>query len=281
MPLTPIPAPVEVAIRSPADGRLVPGAFQAAPPGATSGAPFLFFHGLNSNRDEHLGAAAQLAAGLARAGRASLRCDARAHGASEALPEEFTLLNLVRDGGAELDWLLGETGAEQAVLSGMSFGAPPAILVGMLRPGQVAALALVAPAANLYGLFAEPEIPIRREHYGDLVAEGVWAGRSIVADGRTYPPQLAFELATIDLGAALARTRRPVTIVHGDRDSIVPLADSELLAQRMPHATLHRLPNTEHAVTAVGDPTGESAASRANLTTIEQLLLELGRDKSS
>lgn len=271
-----IPALREVEIRSPVDRRLVPGSFQAPRDGAASGAPFLFFHGLNSSRDEHLGAYAELARGLARAGRASLRCDARAHGTSPAAPEEFTLLNLVRDGGAALDWLLDETGAERAVLVGTSFGGPPATLVASLRPPQVAGLALVAPAADLYGLFAAPKIPIRVEHYGDLVAEGVWGGRSIVADGRTFPPQLAFELATVDLGASLARTTCPVTIVHGDQDSIVPFADSEELARRQPRAQLHSMANTEHAVTAVGDPTGVTAASAANLARLEQLLLELG-----
>lgn len=57
------------------------------------------------------------------------------------------------------------------------------------------------------------------------------------------PALLRYPLATCD---AIARVATPVLLVHGERDEVVPVEQSERLLARAPHAELLRIPEAGH-----------------------------------
>jgi pimeloyl-ACP methyl ester carboxylesterase len=51
-----------------------------------------------------------------------------------------------------------------------------------------------------------------------------------------------------DWGFRLEDITVPVHVWHGDRDRNIPIAQGELQAELIPHATLHRCPGEAHAI---------------------------------
>ena len=53
----------------------------------------------------------------------------------------------------------------------------------------------------------------------------------------------------VDMRPLVAQVVQPALILHGDQDSIVPLADSEWLATRIPGSALHVIRGAGHVPT--------------------------------
>ncbi len=69
--------------------------------------------------------------------------------------------------------------------------------------------------------------------------------QALAAEHYPWVPQavLRYPLRTDE---ALPRIRQPVLLLHGDRDGLIPLAHSERLAARNPHARLVVIPGAAH-----------------------------------
>ncbi|MBO3741878.1 alpha/beta fold hydrolase [Actinoplanes flavus] len=65
---------------------------------------------------------------------------------------------------------------------------------------------------------------------------------------------LIARMAGPDLRTPLSTITAPTTIVHGDRDPVVPLAHGEALAAAIPHAELHVVPGMGHVYCSPGLP---------------------------
>ncbi len=68
---------------------------------------------------------------------------------------------------------------------------------------------------------------------------------------RAYRPegtarQLLAALAEADRSKEVAQIRCPVTLIHGERDPLVPIAALDQLARLLPKATVHRIPKLAH-----------------------------------
>lgn len=68
---------------------------------------------------------------------------------------------------------------------------------------------------------------------------------------RAYRPegtarQLLAVLAEPDRSREVAQIRCPVTLIHGERDPLVPIAALDQLARLLPEATVHRIPKLAH-----------------------------------
>jgi len=119
---------------------------------------------------------------------------------------------------AGLDWLAGRgVEDERVVLVGRSLGSGPA--VEMARRGRGAALVLVAPFTSITAL-ARRIAP--------------WAPVGVLLRDRFDNLSKAADVAI------------PVTILHGDRDRVVPIAHGRALAEGFPDAEFLTLPGVDH-----------------------------------
>lgn len=119
---------------------------------------------------------------------------------------------------AGLDWLAGRgVERDRIVLVGRSLGSGPAVEMARRRRG--AALVLVAPFTSITAL-ARRIAP--------------WAPVGILLRDR------------FDNLAKAGEVGVPVTILHGDRDRVVPIAHGRGLAEALPDAELRVLPGVDH-----------------------------------
>jgi uncharacterized protein len=156
----------------------------------------VMFHG---NADNWYGGYA-VTRGLAQRGYGVLLPAYRGYSGNPGRPSEE---GLYRDGRAALAWLSERGhGREETILVGQSIGA--GVAVEMARDTEPAALVLLSPFTSLPDAAAErmPLVPARHlvlDRYDNL--------------------------------GKIGRIEAPILIVHGDRDSLIPLAHSQRLAR--------------------------------------------------
>jgi pimeloyl-ACP methyl ester carboxylesterase len=148
---------------------------------------------------------------------------------------------------AGLDWLAGMGEENRAEFGAAMVGAQPlsAYLEGAARgladvtPDQVAAalgdLVSEVDVASLQGAYAEWLAATSRKS----VSNGIAGWRD---DDLAFVRPWGFELADID---------RPVAVWQGDQDRMVPFAHGEWLADQLPTAHRHLLPDHGHLSLAV------------------------------
>jgi pimeloyl-ACP methyl ester carboxylesterase len=227
------------------------------------GNPVVYVHGLLASS-----ATWQEVLAPASAGRPAVAVDLPGYGFSERpWPFDYSV------GGESraLESFLDERGIGRAVLVGNSLGGSAAMLLAAERPDRVEALVLVAPATP------EGRIPwtiavLRTPLAGELVM--ALAARPFIAWGlrhRLYARASRVTARAIDDAwlpltvpgtrrAALAamrsdprpyrgieaRVRVPTLVVWGERDRLLPAAESERIASRISGARLALIPDAGH-----------------------------------
>ena len=186
--------------------------------------------------------------------------DQRGIGASELTPGPYTTEQLGGDAAAVLDGLE----VEQATVLGASFGGMVAQQLGVRHADRVRALILAATGPGSSHLAREPDqaaadallgkdartpedayriactvLYSRRfqEEHADFIEEQVRdrARRPIAA--RAFQAQFAASRGH-DVWDRLPSIAAPTLVMHGSADAVMPLANAELLAQRIPGAIL-------------------------------------------
>jgi uncharacterized protein len=212
-----------------------------APPDE-DGAALVLVHGHAAERGQYR----QEIAALTARGYGVLVFDLRNHGTSEG---EVTSMGYyeIGDVRAAFDFLAAqpEVNPERIALYGHSMGAATAVR-SMARIPQARALLITAGFADFADL-ARDGVRIRTGLPGTPFAEIiVWmTGRMAGADLFTLNPEE--DIAQI--------APRPVMIVHGDLDVVVPVTHGErLYAAAGEPKTLHIIPGAGHAYLLASDP---------------------------
>lgn len=193
-----------------ANGKTLHGWFIPVP-GSAAAPAVVVLHGWGGNAALML----PLARPLHAAGFATLFVDARCHGASDE--DSFASLpRFAEDVEHAFDWLATRAGVDprRIALLGHSVGAGAVLLAASRRP-QVAAVVSVAafshPAAMMRRWLAARRLPERP------------VGRYILDYVQRTIGHRFDDIAPV---ATVSRIRRPVLLVHGEDDEVVPIDEA-------------------------------------------------------
>jgi poly(3-hydroxyalkanoate) depolymerase len=222
------------------------------------GPPLLLINGIGAN--------IEMWAPFARAlhGRQLILFDAPGTGQSSRTRRPVRMRRLSR----VVTGLLDHLGYEQVDVLGYSFGGALAQQLAHQSPDRVRRLVLAGTMCGI-GVPANPLVlalmatPYRyhsRSHL-ERIAPLIYGGRSRrepevlrrhLAARLARPPSMLgyqwqlYALAGWSSVLWLHRLEQPTLVLHGEKDPIVPLVNSRLLARRIPGARLHVLPAAGH-----------------------------------
>lgn len=215
----------------------------------------VFVHGGGVTRDEG-GFFTRLAAGLADAGVASLRYDLRGHGESEGRQEDSPLTAHLNDIRVALDEVRELTAAWEVSLLAASFGGGMAAYYAAKRPDELARLILFNPLLDYKNRFVDQKRYwsddfIDQEHALRLTELGYVEHSATFKLGRA----MLNEVFWIDPRQVLGEITAPTLIIHGTKDTFVPVDSSRSAVPlfRAPHR-LVEIEGAQHGIAVHDDP---------------------------
>lgn len=238
--------------------------------GATDGPAIVLIHGWSQC---HLSWLNQLSGPLAQTFRI-IAPDMRGHGLSDK-PDDAQAYNHARPWASDVDAIIAQLGLERPVLAGWSMGGK--IIGDYLREfgdDDIGGIAMVATSASSGA--HQPESAARQRQGDPAVAALDMYGadldlnlrataaflRACVANplpadvaawmlgfNMLCPPHVraASRLRDEDYKPELARVTKPVLMIAGGRDQIMPAALTQELFATVPHAETHVYENSGHA----------------------------------
>lgn len=197
-------------------------------------------HGFMGNKDNTLFEG--LCDSLEKRGIASIRFDFNGHGKSEGKFEDMSVPNEITDAEKVFEYARKLPFVEKIGIAGHSQGGVvTAMVAGQLGSKDVAAIALMAPAAvlrddalrgNTFGKMYDPYNP---------PADGVemFAGKRL---GANYI-RTAIELPIYETAM---KYEGPTYIIHGNYDRVVPYTYGQRFQEQMHHAEFHLMNGMDH-----------------------------------
>ncbi|WFB09359.1 alpha/beta hydrolase [Streptomyces sp. LX-29] len=223
-------------------------------------------HGGGVTREEG-GFFRRLAQGIAAlASMTVLRFDLRGHGESEGRQEDLTLMAVANDIRAAADVITARTGQPGGVhLVGASFSGGISAMAAGAYPEVVGRLVLLNPLLDYKRRFVV-EKPywsgdrLRQEEAHALLADGFLPHSPTFKLGRP----LLNEVLHVVPADYLGRVQQPTLIVHGTKDTFIPVESSRYYLDRLGSATRHLLEidGAQHGIAMPDDPAYEQPQTR-------------------
>jgi alpha-beta hydrolase superfamily lysophospholipase len=194
----------------------------------------LLIHGGGVTREEG-GFFTRLAEGLGAVGVASLRYDLRGHGESEGQQEENVLTAYLNDIQVALVFLRERTpGLSGISLLGASFGGGLVAYYAAKRPEELERLVLLNPQLNYKARYIDQKPHWSGDYLDDEAAhrlseEGYIAHSATVKHGRG----MLNEVFWINPWQVIEEIAIPTLIVHGTKDTFVPVESSRQAVARL------------------------------------------------
>lgn len=228
--------------------RTLDGLRMAATLATPHGSPeraLVLVHGGGVTREEG-GFFTRLAGGLGEAGVASLRFDLRGHGESEGRQQELTLATILNDIRVALAHARDVTGAHRLSLLGASFAGGVCAYYAARRAGELDRLVLLNPQLDYKQRTIDSRSYWKDGHLDEKVA------RELEQDGFIqFTPTLRHgrpilnEVFWFDVLAVLPEITAPTLVVHGTKDTFVPVEMSRSAVDRF--RVQHKLVEIEGA----------------------------------
>jgi pimeloyl-ACP methyl ester carboxylesterase len=201
--------------------------------------------------------------------RRVLVVDNRGTGTSDCPSRPWTIMDMADDVAAVLE----HAKADRAVVVGLSMGGMIAQHTALRHAGRVSGLVLMSTSPGLpHGKLPDLKtmsqlvsLPFRKEpEAGRILARLMlpesefgraaehFAGwrEALIEEGA--PPRCFFfqigAVATHSTGFQLAKIGCPTVVMAGAQDVLVPPVNAQVLAERIPQATLEMLPGAAHAI---------------------------------
>lgn len=125
--------------------------------------------------------------------------------------------------------------AEHIVLIGASHGGMASAIAASRRPNDLCALILLYPALVTYDAVHEKYKSIDEVPCSFWLGDLIHVGKHFVTDSWNY-----------DVYADMSKFKKPVLILHGDKDKVVDLSYSERAAATYPDCDFHVMHNAGH-----------------------------------
>src|SRR5450432_300449 len=226
-------------------------AWSLRPPNPNGNAVILL-HGLGDNRTGMTGYAELLLSH----GYSVLMPDARGHGRSDGNLVTFGLLE-TDDIRRWLDWLQQKNGRADNVPPGSTRPQQvPSCIFGLGESmGAAQLLQALRTETRFCAVVAESPFASFREIGYDRVGQpfntGPWLGRTIlrpIVEFAFLYARLKYKLdfEQVSPEDAVARTKVPISLIHGKADSNIPVRHADLLVARNPGISLWEVPNADH-----------------------------------
>jgi pimeloyl-ACP methyl ester carboxylesterase len=231
----------------------------------TSGMPraAVLLHGGGVTREEG-GFFTRLATGLAEADVSSLRFDLRGHGESEGRQEDLTIAGVLNDIHAAIAHVRAETGVERFALLGTSFSGGVCGYYAAQHPEQLASLVMLNPLLDYKRRFIDDK-PYWHDGQISEAAGRELAERGYIAHSPTFKlgRPLLNEVFYLRPHAALGDIQAPTLIVHGTKDTFIPVESSRWASQqlRVEHQLIE-VEGAQHGFAVHDDPTYSEPQSR-------------------
>lgn len=197
----------------------------------------ILLHGFTSAKDRPHNVLA--ASAMREAGFATLRLDLYGHGESGGEFRRHTLYKWISNTLAAID-AARELGYTDIFLSGHSQGGLTAALAAGMEPDRIRGLVLRAPAFMI-PRGAREGLLLGNRFDPDRIPDSVPIIKGLELDGNYL--RVA---QTIYAENTAVRFKGPVLILHGDRDDVVPLADSREMAERYASCELSVMEGETH-----------------------------------
>ena len=210
-------------------GELLRG-FVHVPPryNSAQGVAIVFLHGFPGSM---FGTAARMLSVLGRAGFLCLRFEFSGTNTSEGKFEEKLMSKEVNEVGFAIDFLQNKYGFKELVLIGHSTGAIDAGLYAHTDK-RITGLVLSGCTSDL--------LHAVRYDFSDVEVREFWRRGFIRyhrknhwVDGKKLKKEFYDEFFTLDLPEALRKFRKPVLIVHGEKDEGVPVFNAREVYKMM------------------------------------------------
>jgi uncharacterized protein len=224
-------------------------------PDQPSDRAIVLVHGGGVTREEG-GFFTRLAAGLGEAGVASLRYDLRGHGESEGSQQDSPLTAHLNDIRSALAHLRESTGASRLSLLGASFSGGLTAYYAASGPDELTRLILFNPLLDYKNRFIDQKPYWSDDHLDDQEA------RQLTEDGYlAHSPTFRLgrgmlnEVFWIHPRRVLGEITAPVLIVHGTKDTFVPIESSrEALPLFKTEHQLVEIEGSQHGFAVHEDP---------------------------
>lgn len=247
-----MPTTADVTVRT-LDGLHLAGTL--VEPGRPTSQAVVLVHGGGVTREEG-GFFKRLADGLADAGVASLRFDLRGHGQSEGRQEDLTLSAILNDIRVVLAYVRQATGVGDVALLGASFGGGICAYYAAQRPEDVQRLVLFNPQLDYKRRTIDSRAYwvndyLQEEAVQQLASEGFIQFTPTLKHGRPIFNEVFWLRPHEALGGVVA----PTLIVHGTKDTFVPIESSRASVERFGGpCTLVEIEGSQHGFAVHDDP---------------------------
>ncbi|MGH3974354.1 MAG: alpha/beta hydrolase [Pseudonocardiaceae bacterium] len=212
-------------------------------------------HGGGVTREEG-GFFTRLATGLGEAGVASLRFDLRGHGESEGRQEELTLFAVLNDIRVALAHVGQVTGASHISVLGASFSGGLCAYYTAKCPDEVARLVLLNPQLDYKKRTIDSRPYWSDDYLDDEIAQQVKAqGYIDFTPSFKHGRALLNEVFWIKAHLVLGEITAPTLIVHGTKDTFVPVESSRAaVSQFQVQHKLVEIEGAQHGFAVHEDP---------------------------
>lgn len=226
-------------------------------------------HGLQGSKDEYLDTQKRIAEKLETFGFGSLRIDFRGHGTSKAPLNEFSLASQVEDLSAAVKWLSEKRKNVRIIPIGISFGAPPTLILSELYHNIIEKCVLIAPVTDYKTTFLYPKTQWGKDLFGyEKIVEGIRNDALYIEKEYILGRTVLLDILMVDIPTFVKNTDYEISIFHGMCDELVPIYTSESLSAIRKKIKLFCLEKTEHGLTETGDEDFSSPVSISNLAKV-------------
>ncbi|MFC1406133.1 MULTISPECIES: alpha/beta hydrolase [Streptacidiphilus] len=218
-------------------------------------AAIVLVHGGGVTREEG-GFFARLAEGLAEAGTASLRFDLRGHGDSGGRQEDLTISGVANDIRSALEYVAAAVPEVPLFLLGASFSGGICAYVATTHPDWLRGLVLINPLLNYKKRFIDDK-PYWYDDRLDIEAGRELAEHGYLAHSPSFKlgRPLLNEVFHLQPHRVVEQLAVPTLVVHGTRDTFIPVESSRDFAKRVPvEVQLLEVDGAQHGIAVHDDP---------------------------